>query len=125
MPYKVRKVRNKDCWKVINIETGHLHSKCSTRKNALNQVRLLEVIDNDKNKNVIVQTKKPKLTRQNAFIKPKITYNLSGLTDKMKKRIISHSKNYSVNHVEEMLKHLKKGYTFKTAHKEASKNYPS
>lgn len=41
MPYAIRKVRNKDCWMVINKETGQVKSKCTSRKNAEAQVRLL------------------------------------------------------------------------------------
>jgi len=45
MPYKVEKVRNKNCWKVVNAKTGVVHTKCSTLANAKAQVRLLNMLD--------------------------------------------------------------------------------
>ena len=45
MPYIVRKVRNQDCYEVKNKETGQVHSKCTTRRKALAQVRLLHALD--------------------------------------------------------------------------------
>jgi hypothetical protein len=41
MPYKIRKIRNSDLYKVFNTETGEVHSKGSTKKDAKAQVRLL------------------------------------------------------------------------------------
>jgi len=41
MPYKISKVKNKKCYKVIVIKSGKVLSKCSTLKNAKAQVRLL------------------------------------------------------------------------------------
>ena len=46
--YIVRKVRNKDCYKVKNVETGQVMSECSSRQKAYAQVRLLEQIDEEK-----------------------------------------------------------------------------
>lgn len=48
MPLRVRKVKNKDCYRVTNVETGELLSECTTRAKALAQVKLLEEIDNKK-----------------------------------------------------------------------------
>ena len=45
MPYLIRKIRNKSCYAVKNIETGHLHSKCTSLEKAKKQKRLLEAID--------------------------------------------------------------------------------
>lgn len=45
MPYQIRKVRNKDCYTVKNTLTGKVHSKCTTRKNAEKQEKLLRAID--------------------------------------------------------------------------------
>jgi hypothetical protein len=45
MPYSIRKVRNQECYTVKNIETGKIHSKCTTRKKAEGQVRLLQSIE--------------------------------------------------------------------------------
>ena len=48
MPYKVRKKRGHDCYKVTNLETGQVMSECTTREKAYAQVRLLEDVDKEK-----------------------------------------------------------------------------
>jgi len=48
MPYKMIKIRNKDLYKVINTETGEVHSKGSTKENAKKQIRLLYMLDKEK-----------------------------------------------------------------------------
>jgi hypothetical protein len=45
MPYIIRKVRNQNLYSVKNIETGEVHSKGTSKENALKQVRLLQAID--------------------------------------------------------------------------------
>ena len=45
MPYIIRKVRNKDCYKVVNKTNDRIHAKCSTLENAKKQKRLLDAID--------------------------------------------------------------------------------
>lgn len=45
MPYKIRKNRNKNTFKVYNPETGRVYSKATTLKNAEAQIRLLNMID--------------------------------------------------------------------------------
>jgi len=45
MPYKIRKVRNKRCFTVKNARTGKVHAKCTSRKKAEAQKRLLESYD--------------------------------------------------------------------------------
>jgi uncharacterized protein (DUF849 family) len=45
MPIKVRKIRNQDCYRVFNAETGEIYAKCTTREKALAQKRLLEEAD--------------------------------------------------------------------------------
>lgn len=45
MPYEVKKVRNKECWKVVNSKTGVVHTKCGTLENAKKQVKLLNMLD--------------------------------------------------------------------------------
>ena len=47
MPYKIRKVRNKSCYRVYNPVTKRTFAKCSTRKNALSQIRLLRGLQNN------------------------------------------------------------------------------
>jgi hypothetical protein len=46
MPYIIRKLRNQNLYSVKNIETGEVHSKGTTKDNAVKQVRLLQAIDN-------------------------------------------------------------------------------
>lgn len=48
MPYKIRKLRNKDLYQVKNSKTGEIHSKHSTLANAKKQVALLYKIDKQK-----------------------------------------------------------------------------
>jgi len=48
MPYKTRKVRNKECYRVYNPVTKKTFAKCATRENALAQLRLLRGIQNNK-----------------------------------------------------------------------------
>lgn len=47
MPYKIRKVRNKSCYKVYKPKTKKVFAKCSTLENAQKQVRLLGAIENN------------------------------------------------------------------------------
>ena len=44
MPYALRKVRGKDCYKVYNRKTKRVFAKCSTKLNATKQLRLLRAI---------------------------------------------------------------------------------
>jgi hypothetical protein len=46
MPYAIRKVRNIECYTVKNIESGKIHSKCTTLEKAKKQLKLLNAIDN-------------------------------------------------------------------------------
>lgn len=48
MPYTIRKVRNKNCYKTINTVTKRVFSKCSTKKKAEKQLRLLRAIQYNK-----------------------------------------------------------------------------
>ena len=56
MPYKVRKKRGHDCYKVTNLETGQVMAECTTREKAYAQVRLLEDIDKEKKQPVKIHT---------------------------------------------------------------------
>ena len=53
MPYSIRKVRNKSCYKVYKPKSKkssrRVFSKCATRKNALKQLRLLRALQYNKN----------------------------------------------------------------------------
>jgi len=44
MPYIIRKVRNKDCWQVKNVDNGKIHAKCTTKTKAESQLRLLNTL---------------------------------------------------------------------------------
>ena len=49
MPYKIRRVpKTKRCYQVINSRTKRAFSKCSTKKNAEKQMRLLRAIQYNK-----------------------------------------------------------------------------
>jgi hypothetical protein len=49
MPYKTRKVRGKNCYRVSNKNTHRVYSKCASAANARRQLRLLRAIENNKN----------------------------------------------------------------------------
>ena len=48
MPYKTRKVRNKNCYKVYNQKTKRVFAKCTTKSKAKRQERLLRAIKYNK-----------------------------------------------------------------------------
>lgn len=48
MPYATRKVRGKPCYRVYNRKTRRVFSKCSSKENAIKQMRLLRAIQNNK-----------------------------------------------------------------------------
>ena len=48
MPYKTRKVRGKNCYKVYKPKDGKIFSKCTTKENAKKQMRLLRAIQFNK-----------------------------------------------------------------------------
>ena len=62
MPYKIRKKRGHDCYKVTNIETGKVMAECATKENAKEQVRLLENIDKEDKQPVRIHTAKTNIS---------------------------------------------------------------
>lgn len=44
MPYAIRKVKNKSCYRVFNKTTKRVMAKCATKRNATRQLRLLRGI---------------------------------------------------------------------------------
>lgn len=44
MPFTMRKVPKKSCYRVINAKTGKVKARCSTKKNAMKQIRLLRAL---------------------------------------------------------------------------------
>lgn len=45
MPYKIRKISNKRCYKVYNTKTKKVYAKCTTKEKAKSQIRLLMAIE--------------------------------------------------------------------------------
>ena len=45
MPYQIKKVRGKSCYRVTNKKTGKLHAKCTTMKKAQKQVKLMNALE--------------------------------------------------------------------------------
>ena len=52
MPYLIRKIRNQNCYKVYNVKTKRIHSKCSSLEQAQAQKRLLEKIEQKHNNRI-------------------------------------------------------------------------
>lgn len=61
MPYEIKKVKNKTCYKLINKKNKHIFSKCSSLKNVKNQMRLLNAIKYNKKFKPYLKTKKNKI----------------------------------------------------------------
>ena len=49
MPYRLRKVTGKNCYRVLNKRTKKVFTKCSSKAKANKQLRLLRAIENNKN----------------------------------------------------------------------------
>ena len=49
MPYTIRKVSNKNCYKVMNRKTKRVFAKCTTKEKAKKQLRLLNAVEYNKN----------------------------------------------------------------------------
>lgn len=49
MPYTIRKVRGKPCYKVMNRKSGRVTAKCTDLISAKKQLRLLRAIEFNKN----------------------------------------------------------------------------
>ena len=48
MPYIMKKVNKKKCYRISNKKTKKVFAKCSSKKNATRQLRLLRAIENNK-----------------------------------------------------------------------------
>jgi hypothetical protein len=69
MPYKTIKVKGKyNCYRVINTQTKKAFSKCSTRKNATRQMKLLRALQFNKNFVPNIKSRTRKNTRKNKKI---------------------------------------------------------
>lgn len=49
MPYQSKKVRGKNCFRVYNKKSKKVFAKCTSKRNAIKQLRLLRAIENNKN----------------------------------------------------------------------------
>jgi len=49
MPYRTRKVPNKNCYRVYNRKSKKTFSKCTSKQNAIKQLRLLRAVEFNKN----------------------------------------------------------------------------
>ena len=49
MPYKIRKIRNKNLYKVYNVSTGKIFSRSTTLEKARSQLRLLLALEYNPN----------------------------------------------------------------------------
>ena len=47
MPYTIRKVRGRPCYRVKNRRTKRVLAKCTSKKRAKKQIRLLQAIENN------------------------------------------------------------------------------
>lgn len=48
MPHIMRKINKKNCYRVSNKKTKKVFAKCTSKKNAIRQMRLLRAIENNK-----------------------------------------------------------------------------
>jgi len=49
MPYTIRKIPKKNCYKVMNRKSKRVFAKCTTKEKAKKQLRLLNAIEYNKN----------------------------------------------------------------------------
>lgn len=49
MPYRLRKVSGKNCYRVLNKRSKKVFAKCTSKAKANKQLRLLRAIENNKN----------------------------------------------------------------------------
>jgi hypothetical protein len=59
MPYSIRKVPGKKCYRIKNTANKRVFSKCSSRKNAIKQLRLLRAIQYNKTFKLLPKEQRP------------------------------------------------------------------
>jgi hypothetical protein len=59
MPYTIRKVSRKNCYRIRNRNTKRVFSKCSTKENAKKQLRLLRAIQYNKSFKLLPKGQRP------------------------------------------------------------------
>lgn len=77
MPYKTRKVRGKNCYKVYKPKNKKVFSKCTTKESAIKQMRLLRALQFNKSFKPISQVKggsNRKTLKKRSTRKNKIAY---------------------------------------------------
>ena len=60
MPYILKKVRGKPCYRVQNKYTKKVFAKCSTEENAKKQIRLLRAMEYNKSFKLLPKGQRPK-----------------------------------------------------------------
>lgn len=59
MPYSIRKVSKKSCYRIKNKYTKRVFAKCATKENAKKQLRLLRAIEFNKSFKLLPKGKRP------------------------------------------------------------------
>ena len=72
MPYKMRKVRGKDCYKVYNTVTKRVFAKCTTKEKATRQLAILREKVYNTEKNITSKTSKTSKKSKNITLKSNI-----------------------------------------------------
>lgn len=62
MPFSIRKIPNKKCYKVENTRTKRVFARCTTKKRAESQLRLLRALEY--NKNFVFRPEKRKILKK-------------------------------------------------------------
>jgi hypothetical protein len=61
MPYTIRKLPNKSCYRVTNRRTKRVYAKCTTKNLAKKQIRLLNAIEYGKG--FVPRSRKPNVSK--------------------------------------------------------------
>jgi len=64
MPYSIRKVAKKPCYRVYNKNNKKVFAKCATKKNAMKQLRLLRALQYNKDFVPLAQQRAKNRTRK-------------------------------------------------------------
>ena len=62
MPYTIRKLPHKSCYRITNTKTKKVFARCSTKKNAESQLRLLRAMEY--NKGFVFQKEKRRVPKK-------------------------------------------------------------
>ena len=64
MPYTLRKVNKKPCYRLKNRKTKHIFAKCSSLEKAKKQLRLLNALAFNKSFKLLPRNKRPSYIRE-------------------------------------------------------------